>query len=369
MKQYIKNLFGLDSLYDRKVGWGYLVDIILFTTLLAFAVYFFGNINANNNQRFFVYTVTAVFLAIYVTHYLIIILKAALVWGILRSREYIETKDDLMAANGKNVSKTVGSNMFSSALFEEIANRPHIKLISILENGNIYDIRYDIYKKTNFGNYKAKELYYTVIEYKLRRRLPNIIFDSKKAKGRQFSKVFIGAQNITLEGNFSDVFDVFMPKYYHVDSLSFITPEVMQAMLELPDRDFEIIDESLFCYAPLLNDVELDKNLLVFEKLYKTLDNNLNYYRDERLKYELGKARVTPFAEKLLVSPRKYVLSVMVCVVAALTAIFVSYNIDAIALGFWLTFFLMVAATRDIYKIVSILSKNKKIESEFKKSL
>ena len=75
----------------------------------------------------------------------------------------------------------------------------------------LFDAMFDSYRKAKGGDYKSKETYFTVYEHQLTRELPHIIFDSKRARGRQFRFRYIASQRVSLEGNFDTYFDTYTP--------------------------------------------------------------------------------------------------------------------------------------------------------------
>ena len=199
---------------------------------------------------------------------------------------------------------STGTKIVKSAIGEELNRADLVRLIKRRPKWQIYDTTFHLYDELDLGN--QQEAYYTVFEAQLRRRLPHLLFDSKQAKKRQFRHLYRQAQELSLEGGINDYFDVYAPDYYDIDVLSFITPEVIVAILAMRDYDLELIDDGLLCYAPLLSSAEIK----VFQQrclhLFNHLDDNLSAYRDDRLKGKARRERVSPFARKLLQDPKPY---------------------------------------------------------------
>lgn len=124
---------------------------------------------------------------------------------------------------------------------------------------------------------------HTVIEYKLKRALPTVIFDSKKLRGLQYFRIASNVQRISFEGNFDDSFQSYCPAGYTVDTLAFITPEVIEAILRLDGYDFEIVGDSLFCIAPFLENNELTDFKLSCDVLFEKLNDHIQNYRDSHV--------------------------------------------------------------------------------------
>jgi hypothetical protein len=135
---------------------------------------------------------------------------------------------------------------------------------------------------------------------KLPRKLPHVIFDSKKSRGRQF-RFFIDAdQKHSLEGNFDQYFTTYFPKLYRVDSLSFITPDVMHAMIAASEYDIEILDDQLFIYGSLDDpNQQIEAMALKIGAIKKELLDNILTYRDERLAFDDGRRTVSVEGRRL----------------------------------------------------------------------
>ena len=170
--------------------------------------------------------------------------------------------------------------------------------------------------------------FYTVFEAKLPRVVPHLIFDSRRTKGQQLKRLFLKAQRLPdLAVGFDEFFQAYSPQGYQIDALSFITPEVVEAMIELKDYDIELIDDSLFCYADLLSEVELAELRQKADNLLTKLNHNLTNYKDNRL---VGAGRykdITDFGSSLLKNPwrlRKLIIATgigsLVVLVAAVSA-------------------------------------------------
>ena len=149
--------------------------------------------------------------------------------------------------------------------------------------------------------------FYTVFEAKLPRVVPHLIFDSHQAKGQQFERLFLQSQRLPgLAVGFDEYFKGYSPQGYQLDTLSFITPEVIEALTALKAYDIEFVANSLFCYAPLLPQAELADFRKKARQLWAKVNHNLANYKDDRL---TGLARhndVTRFASSLLKNPWRW---------------------------------------------------------------
>jgi hypothetical protein len=95
-----------------------------------------------------------------------------------------------------------------------------------------------------------------------------------------------GRGELTLEGNFSDVFEVSVPAGYEADALYVLTPDLMAILLDAsPDLDLEIVDRTLHVYFPaidLTDPREASRFLTVIAALHERFARRTALYRDER---------------------------------------------------------------------------------------
>jgi hypothetical protein len=238
------------------------------------------------------------------------------------------------------------------------------------DNWKMYFLDIDHCYKTKHGSLVAyKKLTHTVFEIQLSRTVPNVVFDNKKASGRQFNSVFLNSQKINLEGNVKLAYEIYSPKTYHIDALSFISPEVLEAIMKLGRVDLEFIDDRLLCYAPLLTKSQIagyrDKCLDVFT----AVNNNLDTYRDDRLSGVDRKTDITPFAKKLLKNPYRYLWQTIALVVAVALLIIYSvlFSDDALFLDRLLNviYYPIILIIASIIYTVQAKNKNRKILREF----
>lgn len=208
---------------------------------------------------------------------------------------------------------------------------PHFSLSSIAKLGDagtnlrncIYapewsycDYTYEVYRETRYGSYKESEYFYALMGAVLPRKLPNIIFDSIKSRKRQFRAVYDKSQLHTLEGNFDQHFATYFPNEYTIDSLSFISPDVMEALVEADEYDVEIIDNNLFIFGPIKNpDVQIPEMTAKLNRIKQELLDNILTYRDERLPYAKGRQEVAIEGTRLQKAKEKWLITALVVAV------------------------------------------------------
>ncbi len=170
----------------------------------------------------------------------------------------------------------------------------------------LYDVVFDLYRRNRGGRYKAREGYYTVFHAKLQRPVPHLVFDNKKAKGRQFKHIYLNSQRLSLDANFDDHFTTYSPKYHQIETLSFITPEVLEAMIGLKNEDVEFLDDHLFCYAPLLSRPRLASFRRQCFNLHAKVNDNLR-------SYGWRPQKTASFARRLAKNPLRYLPVTLAC--------------------------------------------------------
>ena len=281
--------------------------------------------------------------------------------------QYYIVSQALSSDSDTNNRYEIKTMIGSSAMSYELDSADHIKMLAG-ENRSwqMYTATFDLYQQTKYGEYLARESFYIVFEGVLTRPVPHLIFDGKRAKGRQYKKLYLQSQRMTLEGNFEKYFDVYSPEHYQIDTLSFITPDVMEALIALQDYDIELIYDRVLCAGPLLTTTEqeeLQRKCLV---LMQELNHNLKTYRDNRLSKQKGKTAVTPFARALLKSPRKYLPRLIVTIIWLIGSLY-DYSRYPVAerLGavFFASLFLIITA----FEYFFVVQTNRRLEANFKK--
>ncbi len=167
---------------------------------------------------------------------------------------------------------------------------------------------------------KSEPHYYTIFQARLARTLPHVVFDSKQANGSQFKTVYAQTQRLSLEGNFDNYFDMYVPETYNIDTLSFITPEVMEELLAARAYDIELVDNKLFCFGPLTALEDLSEMRQIGLRLQAGLNDNITTYKDDRLTGQARNVDTTVFARALLKNPIFELVPVAIFVAIGLAA-------------------------------------------------
>ena len=140
-------------------------------------------------------------------------------------------------------------------------------------------------------------LAYTAVEMRLNRPVPRLIFDSRKARGKQYARLYAPFQKLEVDAAAGDVFTAYSPEGYEIETLSFITPEVTLAMLEMAECDIEFIGDSLLCYGRLLKSDELEAFKAKCLRLHSKVNDNL-------LPVRRKKVTIDPWGYHLLENPK-----------------------------------------------------------------
>ena len=346
-----KKLFGIDVIYYRQLGSSFLPIVVLIPlSLIVFIIYFILHFGGElvAGLRF----LSAGIVPLYG-----VLVAAVVVSTVLRAVKIIYIKRQLKKRDYKGSADTYSpTRIAGSAVSQELDNVDNTKLIIEGRGWKIYDAVFDVMHRGRRGHRKVGESYYTVFEAKLVRAVPHLLFDSSSAKGKQFKHLYLKAQKLAVDSALEESFEAYAPKYYEIDALSFITPEVVEAMLAMSRYDIELLRDGLLCYAPLLPDEDMEGFKARCLNLQRHLNDNLRAYKDDRLASGRDDD-VTDFGQQLLRNhfrnlPLIIVLGVILIGLVAFnlfssTGLLFSHMTVVIALSFGTLTFNMVKLMRD----------------------
>jgi len=219
------------------------------------------------------------------------------------------------------------------------------------------DFEFSKYQKKKYGEYKSETYYFSIGAFQLPRKLPNVMFDSHSTGGREFDLLFDSRQRHSLEGDFDKYFTTYFHQDYTIDSLSFITPEVMQALIVARDYDVEISGDILYLYNEIEN---MPDQLHDFEakgdQIRKVLLNNILTYRDDRIKYSDGRRTVSFLGLKLRRSLKLQLFNIFLGTTLCLLGMYILFwarnEVNTIpAVSFYLLCFGLVLIILNIRKL------------------
>jgi hypothetical protein len=288
----IRTLFGLRTIYSKQT-W----QQILYVYVLLAGFAWFGLAAMTSSKYAEVLPYLTVLLAVIV--------------GVAALRTTIRTLlvNQYVGQNKNSVLVIPPAEVGAASINLELDRIDKLEPVAIYKNARLFLATFNFYTHTKYGDFLAKQVYYNVLEVQLARQLPHIIFDSKVARKRQFKSLYLSAQRISVQGPFDQIFDTYVPETYDIDSLSFVTPEVMELMVQARKYDIEIINDKLLLYAPLLSKQDLDAFADQGRAIAAELNDNINTYRDDRLTGDARKTNVTLFARSLLRSPFKHLVT------------------------------------------------------------
>ena len=208
---------------------------------------------------------------------------------------------------------------------------------------------------------KQRRFLYTVCEIKLRKEVPNIIFDSKSTSIIGFQNLIASSQILSANPQFDQYFRLYSPLFHSIETLSFVTPEVLEELLKLTAYDFELIGDSLIGYAPILNKEELIYFREACLKLHARLNDNLPFFN-------FSNTALDPFAQKLSLGSVRAIATL-----AGIFGVFFSLSLAATIASkqtglSWLlilTIILGYCLTAFSWSTASALRSNKRLKQEF----
>ncbi len=189
--------------------------------------------------------------------------------------------------------------------FAKANNWTFIPTMMTKEQGTIFQIGDERHTdRIISGQYKGREFwfgthYYTtgsgknrhmhvtgVLNLALTRAVPHVVIDGRQNRlplGSEFDR----SQQLELEGDFNKYFKVYCPKDYERDALYFLTPELMQVLVDMNDKyDVEMIDRELYFYTPSdmrANEEQLRNIFSMIETVGGEVSENTQRYQDWRV--------------------------------------------------------------------------------------
>jgi hypothetical protein len=124
----------------------------------------------------------------------------------------------------------------------------------------------------------------------LGRNLPHMVLDAKGNNffGSSLPDTFQASQRLSLEGNFNEYFDLYVPENYQRDALYIFTPDVMQALVDHgKDVDIEVVGNELYIYSKstiaMTSKIHLQSWMNIVESISTELKDQSKRYLDERM--------------------------------------------------------------------------------------
>lgn len=151
-------------------------------------------------------------------------------------------------------SQNYTNHIFGSYSNKSVSISNYSYTVSSNTNNSVFTVAGVSFGSTGSTSDSSRNRTYTigVTELILPRVLPNILLDSKKNNltgAGNLSQFVGGSQKLSLEGDFDSYFTLYTPADYERDTLYFLTPELMQLLIdEGRDYDIEIVGNKLKLY-------------------------------------------------------------------------------------------------------------------------
>lgn len=188
------------------------------------------------------------------------------------------------------------------------------------------------YSYCYYLTYKDQEIPFwrrriSFLSLKLPRHLPHIVLDSTSnnllKRVSEYSIELQGLQRLELEGDFNDYFTLYVPQGYERDALYIFSPDVMELMVRHASRyDVEIVDDTLYLFAPGRLDVTDSLNLARLATLGETLlgklDRSVVRYADQTIE-DKNLNVIAPAGQRL----RKRTISIIALVFIAFSTLMI----------------------------------------------
>ena len=188
--------------------------------------------------------------------------------------------------------------------------------------------------------------HHTVLEIKLPKEVPHLIFNSHQMQGQQFTTHFQSAKEVKKFKDLNDSFDVYMAKAHNLATVSFLSSSVRSALLALRDCDIEFIDDRLLCYAPLLPADKFDQFLRLADDLYKALELSLKKY-----KLSLNSSKSGRLDRIIVRKPLRLLIIFLIFIAVSLLSILILIDLPHI----WSSLLIIFYSTINLAVLVSLI--------------
>lgn len=149
-------------------------------------------------------------------------------------------------ANGMKFLDNYDSTVEQGAMFQRGDDRFATRLLSGDINGRTFLIGQHQYTTGSGKSRHTTPVMFVAVD--MPKALPHVAID-RRNNSFNVGDDFERSQRYSMEGDFDKYFTVYCPKGYERDLLYFLTPELMQALVEMnKDFDAEIIGKKLYFY-------------------------------------------------------------------------------------------------------------------------
>lgn len=224
------------------------------------------------------------------------------------------------------------------------------------------DLRRTVYRKVKNGEIATEYRFTSILELRLPRELPNMLFDSRM-NNKRFRYLVDKDQLDHLEGGFDDVFLTYFPMHYEIDARSIIAPDVMAPMLDAQQFDMEIVGDKLYLFGAMVADADIATMIRQGLRIRDALADHVPAYRDERLGDATNRTEVAMLGKNLQESMTPYLLSVVGLVAVEIYLIYTTAARGAIDVSDIVSFGLFgILILLPLWSCVSIVKAKKRKE-------
>ncbi len=217
---------------------------------------------------------------------LLLLIGIGAVYGLILQRRRIARMRKFAQANGISYEHDIPPVGYEGLIFDEGHSREITETLKFPDGVEVGNYRY----VTGSGKNRSTHNF-GFARIALSRHVPHMVLDAKKNNFLSLTNLpdsFDRSQRLTLEGDFNDYFDVYVPQEYERDALYVFTPDVMQALIQHGRKfDIEVIDNELYLYSTmhtnLTSEEALKELLTVVATLREELLDQTRRYSDERV--------------------------------------------------------------------------------------
>ena len=184
--------------HSRGLAWTLISIIIFIFTIFGIGIFIIGSNSGIGAASILMFTLCGVmFVPIFMS--IKLLLRTRHIKKLFKRRRYL-------AAPGTGFATHISQSVVHSEL-EYQKNKIHFNIIDDLaligqpvwpasvsnEKAayRIYDFKAEVYQRNRQGTNKITDKYYTILEIKLRKPVPHLVFDSKTANSQQFRSIYV----------------------------------------------------------------------------------------------------------------------------------------------------------------------------------
>jgi hypothetical protein len=184
----------------------------------------------------------------------------------------------------KQIDKLIGTTctkQFGNSLLSKLKKyKTDFKTITTSKGANLASYEFSKEIRGKGGHlYDSCILYSLVGRAQLIKPVPHIFFDSKTSD-KKWRYFFNSKQRYSFEGNFDKFYTSYLVDGHQINSLSFITPEVMEVLITNKSFDYEIVGNEIFAYGALGSVATRISLIESINAVTYSINDNLTHYNE-----------------------------------------------------------------------------------------